>query len=252
MPLEHGPEGTRQGAEIPGMVLEITHGVQTCLCQQVRRDHANSVKRATWERTQECRPIPIGDEGQSIRLRKVARQFGEELVGGDSDAGGQGAGFTNGALELTGQRQGGKQGCFGIRVTVAARKSRDIEIGLIDRDLFHQCPGLADQLKDLPGFRPVQVHPGPDKDAVGAEPAGGPAGHGRADPETSRLVARRSDDPALIRRRTHDDGTSLQARILALFDGRVKSVHIEVENDPRHPASMRGEESWAKVELNWT
>ena len=62
------------------MVLEITHGVQTCLCQQVRRDHANSVKRATWG----------ADAGNAARSRsgmrvspsgfKVARQFGEELV----------------------------------------------------------------------------------------------------------------------------------------------------------------------------
>ncbi len=46
----------------------------------------------------------------------------------------------------------------------------------------------------------------------------------------SRLVARRGHDAAALRSAAHDDGSAPQRRVVALLDGRIEGVHVDVED----------------------
>ena len=58
-------------------------------------------------------------------------------------------------------------------------------------------------------------------------------GHGRADAELPGLVARGGDDAAPFRVSAHGHGPAAQRGIVALLDGRVERVHVEVEDAAR-------------------
>jgi hypothetical protein len=76
-----------------------------------------------------------------------------------------------------------------------------------------------------------------DKDQVRALPFGRDRRHRRADTELSRLVARGGHDTAFAGT-AHGDGLAAQFRIVTLFDGRVKRVHVDV-NDLAVPCGHR-------------
>jgi hypothetical protein len=78
------------------------------------------------------------------------------------------------------------------------------------------------------------IHPGPHENALWAEPAGGGAWQSRSDTKFPGFVAGGTYDPALGRRRPHDHWFATQMRIITLLNRSVKSIHIEMENDPKH------------------
>src|SRR5712671_3699350 len=75
-----------------------------------------------------------------------------------------------------------------------------------------------------------------DEDQVGALPFGGDGWHRRADAKFSRLVARGRHDTAFART-ANGDGLAPQLRIVPLFDGCIKRVHIDV-NDLALPSAL--------------
>jgi hypothetical protein len=83
----------------------------------------------------------------------------------------------------------------------------------------------------------VDVEARLDEDQVGALPFGCDRRHGRADAEFSCFVARRRHDTAFTGT-THGDGLAPQLRIVPLFDGSVKGVHVDV-NDLALPRRRR-------------
>ena len=78
------------------------------------------------------------------------------------------------------------------------------------------------------------LHARSDENAFRTKPPRRDAGHGGPDAEFARFVAGRANDTALRRRRADDDRLAAQRRIIALLDGRVESVHVEMEDDAEH------------------
>ena len=84
---------------------------------------------------------------------------------------------------------------------------------------------LADGAGD--GFVAGEV--GWDEDGVGAEALGGNGGHGGADAELACLVGGGADDGALALP-GDDDGTAAEVGGVALLDGGVEGVHVDVDD----------------------
>ena len=67
------------------------------------------------------------------------------------------------------------------------------------------------------------------EDEVGTFPFGGDGRHRRPHAEFSRFIARRRDDTALARS-ANGDRLAAQLRIVALLDGGVEGVHVDVDD----------------------
>src|SRR5205807_6519117 len=78
----------------------------------------------------------------------------------------------------------------------------------------------------------------PDENAVGAQPPGSGGRHRRTHSGLTRLVAGRADHPALRRRRPDNDWLAAQGWIVALLDRGVERIHVQMENDPKHRATL--------------
>ncbi len=57
-------------------------------------------------------------------------------------------------------------------------------------------------------------------------------GHGRTDTKFAGLVTRRCDDAA-VSTATYDQWFAAKLRIVPLFNGRVKGIHINMQNAAR-------------------
>ncbi len=82
---------------------------------------------------------------------------------------------------------------------------------------------------DLPGYGSVDVKPWRDEDQVRTLATGGDRGHGGPNAEFARLVTCGSDNPAFAAA-SDSDRAATQVRVIALFNGRVESVHVDVDD----------------------
>jgi hypothetical protein len=89
----------------------------------------------------------------------------------------------------------------------------------------------------LKRHRLVGIEARVDEDQVRALPFGGDRGHGGANAKFPCLIARRRHDTSCART-TNGDGLAPQLRIVTLFDGSVKRVHVNV-NDLALPCGLR-------------
>src|SRR6266404_7042906 len=89
---------------------------------------------------------------------------------------------------------------------------------------------------DLKRYRLVGVEARLDEDQIGALPFGGDRWHRGTDAKFSRLVARRRHNTAFAGA-ADGDGLTTQLRIVPLFDGSVKRVHIDM-NDLALPSAL--------------
>src|SRR5207247_3992080 len=71
---------------------------------------------------------------------------------------------------------------------------------------------------------------GTDERGVRTETSGTPDGHGRADSEASRLVRGGGDDATPLRIGADDDRAAPQLGVVALLDGCVERIHVDVED----------------------
>src|ERR1051325_276518 len=192
---------------------------------------ANAIKGANRQRTQELDFLAFANEREAIRFLVIAGDLGEQFVGRNADGGPQ-LPFRNDApLQLPGERDRTLEGGINLR---GRAERRNVEIGFINRNLFDGGAGFGDQAHDLPGLLPVLLHSRPHENAFGTKPAGRGAGHGGTDAEFAGLIAGGTNDAALHRRRSNDDGLAAQRRVVTLLDRSVKGVHVQMEDDAKH------------------
>ena len=245
--FEFGAKGTGERAQIAGIILEVADGGEAGTVQNLFGNAAHAEKRAHRERAQERHFFRLGDEGKAIGLLMVTGNFGEQFVGGNANGRGELTFRPDRLFQLPGQRNGGAQGVIRrFRLTTDGQ----IQISLINGHRFDDGAGAGDDGHDLAGFFAVMVNARAHEDALGAKAAGGRAGQGGADAEFPRFIAGGADHAALGGRRAHDHRLAAQFRMITLFHGSVEGVHIEMENDPEHPAhSLAGALSCKQSEV---
>lgn len=129
-------EGADGGLEGLIGVLQIADRFEAALFEGEGGDGTDSMDIPDGEGSEEVDFILFRDEGETVRLFVIASQFGEELVGGDADAGGEVTFLEDPLFE---RHRGGKgeakgfigRGCGGGEMAY-------IEISLVDGDLFDE------------------------------------------------------------------------------------------------------------------
>ena len=98
--LENRSPSAHQRFQITRIILDVSDGADPGFLQHLLSHSSHPVQGSCRQGTQECRPIPIGNQQQSIRFPPVAGHLGHELVRGDADAGGELTLGTNAGLEF--------------------------------------------------------------------------------------------------------------------------------------------------------
>src|SRR5947209_5142704 len=70
-----------------------------------------------------------------------------------------------------------------------------------------------------------------EKDGLRAEPVGRPGGHGASDPKGARFVRARRYHASALGRTADHDRLAAQLRMIALLDGRVIGVKIDMQDN---------------------
>jgi hypothetical protein len=123
-----------------------------------------------------------------------------------------------------------------VTLSERAAAAGDVEEGFVDRDRLHAVGEPPEHLHDLAGDAGVLLHVGRHVDSVRAQAPGLRDGHRAADAEAPGLVRRGGDDAASApasRIGAHDHGPAAEVGMVALLDGRVERVHVDVEDRPR-------------------
>ena len=111
---------------------------------------------------------------------------------------------------------------------------RNIEVGLVQRNIFRcRSVGVPDVM-ERGGDRAVLVEIRMPVDAVRAERVGVLDVHARTHAVFARLVAAGRNDPPLVRQGADDERLSHQGGIITGLDRRIKGVHIHMYDDPVH------------------
>ena len=85
-----------------------------------------------------------------------------------------------------------------------------LQVGFIDRHLFHTDTRGPNEAKDFSRFRAVLIHPGRKKHSGRTEPGGGAARHGGPDPKLPGLIARGTHHTAAFGRTPDNHRPSLE------------------------------------------
>ena len=122
------------------------------------------------------------------------------------------------------------------------RSCGDVEIGFVKRERLDQSRVVTEDGADLTRDSAVDVKPRWYEHQFGALPPGRGRRHGRAYAERASLVARRgyhSPHGAVANR----DRTAAEFRVIALLDGRIERVHVDMDDlARRHAATISGRE----------
>ena len=163
------------------------------------------------------------DDEQAVRLPVIGREFCQEFVVGDP--GGRrkarfGADFRPDFLgDLCRRRDPFQIFCH-------------VEIGLVQRQRLDDRRVFGEDRPDLARDGFVGVETRLHEDEVGAFPLGGDGRHRGAHAELARLVTCRRDDAALARS-ANGHRLAAQFRIVALLDGGIEGVHVDVDDFAR-------------------
>ena len=106
----------------------------------------------------------------------------------------------------------------------------DVEVGLIERERLHQRRDGTEEREHVGRHGPVLREVGRDDGEVGTEADRPGHRHGGPDAEGPRLVAGRRHHAAPLRPAADGDGLASQLGPVALFDGRVERVHVDVDD----------------------
>ena len=112
-----------------------------------------------------------------------------------------------------------------------------VEKGFVQRQAFDQGREFVKDRKDLRGDFLVARHARRHNDGLGTAAQGLAHGHGGAHAEAPYRVARRRDDAAAAGS-ADDERRTLECRAILLFHGRVKSVHVDVQDRAQHYSTV--------------
>ena len=106
---------------------------------------------------------------------------------------------------------------------------RDVKIGLVERERFDDRRVLGEDLPDLLRDRLVDLESRLHEDEIRAPPLGRHRRRGGSHPKLAGFVACRCHHSAFAR---SADGDRLAAklRIIALLDGRIEGIHVDVDD----------------------
>ena len=181
---------------------------------------ADAMELRDRQRLDERGPHTGCDDEQPVRLVLIGGKLGEEFVVGNAGGGRQpGLGADVGADHL---------GDIGRERDVAVVLG-DVEIGLVEAQRFDQRGVAGEDIADLARDRAVGVEARLDEDKFGAAAARGHGRHGRAHAEFPRLVAGGGDDAAFAGA-ADGDRLAAQVRIVALLDGRIERIHVDMDD----------------------
>lgn len=114
----------------------------------------------------------------------------------------------------------------------ATEGSGDVEERLVQRDPLDRRRDLAQDGVELGAHLPVASVPGGDEHGLGAQPAGGGRGHGRADPEGPGLVGGGCHHPSAPGSTDHHWPTP-QGGVVTHLDGHEEGIHVDVDDRAR-------------------
>ena len=168
------------------------------------------------------------DDPRPVGLGGLAGELGEELRRAHAHRGGQPLGaafkFRPEPVDALGEFVVGPAAGF------------KVDERLVEAERLHPRGDLAEEVHDDQRRRAVGREPAAEEGRVpGASPGLG-SGHGGADPELPGLVGGRRHD-ATRPGTADDDGLAPQRRLVALLDGRVERVEVEVE-DAAHESRL--------------
>jgi hypothetical protein len=207
-----------EGVEVEG--LKIAYGVDADLLHARLGDFADAGDPAYGEGREEGVEVAGLDDEEAVWLAPVGGDFGEELVRGDAGGGGEGELFADlladGDSDLCGRGEAGFV-------------DGDVEVGLVEGEGFDEVSVALEDLADGAGDGLIAGEVRRDEDGLRAEAFGGDGGHGRADAVLAGLVGCGTDDGALALP-SDDDGTAAEVGRVALLDGGVEGVHVDVDD----------------------
>ena len=172
----------------------------------------------------------VGMDGvQPVRLAVVGRYLGEEFVVGDSGGGDEAQFLTDFPLDGLGDVDGEGNAFFVLR---------DVEERLVEGERLHDVGVLVENLVDLGRHFLVDLEAGRHEDESGAQAEGADRRHGGVDSETAGLVAGGGHDSPPLRA-ADGDGLAAVLGVVALLDGGVEGVHVDVYDFPLAHESVR-------------
>jgi hypothetical protein len=115
----------------------------------------------------------------------------------------------------------------------------DVEIGLVERQWLDDRRVCGENFPDLQRDRLVGVEPRLHEDQIRAFPLGRDRLHRRMNAELPRFVACGRDD-AVLARSADRNRLRAQFRIVALFDGCIERIHIDMDDFARGDRLRRG------------
>ena len=160
------------------------------------------------------------DHEQAIGLAPVRGDLREELVRRDAGRRGE-FGFL---ADLRADRLRG-----GGRARQAGEGLGDVEVGLVERQRFDQVGVAREDLAHLLRHRLVAHEIRRHEHRLRAQALGADRRHRRAHAELARLVTRRAHHRARAAPRD-DHRPAAQGRVVALLDGRIERVHVDVQD----------------------
>ena len=103
-----------------------------------------------------------------------------------------------------------------------------IQVCFVQRQGFHQIGIFKKNGTDLPRNLFILIHPRGNKDQPGTLPQSRDRGHGRMHPKPAGFVTGRGHhaSPSFA---ANGNGATPQFRMIALFNGCVKGIHIHVD-----------------------
>ena len=211
---EHGGRG----------VVEVAPGVDAVLVHLFGRYGADTPEGLDRKAVDKllCR---VGmNRAEAVGLAVVGGNLGQEFIIGNAGGGDEVEAFANLLLDFAGDIDGQ----FNARLVLG-----NVEEGLVERDRLDDVGVFVEDFVNLFGNRLIDLHPSGDEDKVGAEPLRRNGGHGGVDAELARLIAGCGDDTSLV---GVADGDRLAAQfgIVALFNGGVEGIHIDMYDTSEH------------------
>ena len=207
-----------ESGEVEGS--DVAYRADVDFCQAARGYFAHAGNALDRERREEVEDLGGPDDEEAVGLAPVGGDLGEELVGGYSGGGGEvlfGADLlANGLGDFGGS---GKVGfIFG-----------DVEIGFVEGERFDQVGVAEEDFADAAGDVAIAGEVGRDEDSIGTETFCLDRWHSRADAEFAGFVRGGADNGALAAP-GDNNGLATKLRIIALLDGGVEGVHVDVDD----------------------
>ena len=164
------------------------------------------------------RPRSGRDNALAVGLVHVAGDLCQQLVRGDAGGCGEAGLLENALADLEGDG-GGIEGKMG-----------DIEVGFVEGERLDGLGECGEDFADALGLAPVNIETGGDDDELRALPERKERGHCGPDAKGARLVGAGREDPAPVPGPADADGLAPKLGIIPLLDGRVKAIHVEVDD----------------------